>query len=70
MSETPAGQNYFYEVQRFRQPWLMILVVGLAGLSWYAFITQILHKKAFGSNPAPDAIVWMIWAIASRSAGS
>lgn len=63
MSEAPAGQNYFYEVQRFRQPLLMILVVGLAGLSWYAFITQIIHKTAFGSNPAPDAIVWMIWAI-------
>ncbi len=63
MSKNLIGQRYFYEEQRFRQPWLMILIAGLAGLSWYAFITQIIYKKAFGSHPAPDAIVWMLWAI-------
>jgi hypothetical protein len=63
MSKSPEGQSYFYEEQRFRQPWLIILVVGLAGLSWYAFITQVIYKKTFGDNPAPDVVVWIIWAI-------
>ncbi len=63
MDKTPEGLSYFHEEQRFRQPWLMILVAGLAGLSWYAFITQIIQKKAFGSNPAPDLIIWLLWAV-------
>jgi hypothetical protein len=63
MDKTLDGPSYFYEEQRFRQPWLIILIIGLAGLSWYAFIAQIIQKKAFGGNPAPDLVIWMLWAV-------
>lgn len=53
----------FHEEQRFRQRPLMILVVLLAGLSWYVFIIQIIFKKPFGTNPAPDVVVCGIWLI-------
>ena len=57
--------NYaiFTEVQRFRQWWVWLLVVLIAGASWYGFIQQIVLKKPFGSNPAPDPVMIMIWGI-------
>ena len=57
--------NYaiFTEVQRFRQWWVWLLVILVAGVSWYGFIQQIVLKKPFGSNPAPDPVMIMIWAI-------
>ena len=35
----------------------------VTGMAWYGFIQQIVLKKPFGSNPAPDAVMIMIWAI-------
>jgi hypothetical protein len=53
----------YTEVQRFRQWWVWLLVILIAGVSWYGFIQQIVLKKPFGSNPAPDPVMIMIWAI-------
>jgi hypothetical protein len=53
----------FFEVQRFRQIWFWILNVFLAGLSWCSFLQQIVYKKPFGTHPAPDSVVWIIWAV-------
>lgn len=57
--------NYaiFREVQRFRQWWVWLLVLLVAGISWYGFIQQIVLKKPFGNNPAPDSIMIVIVAI-------
>jgi hypothetical protein len=57
--------NYaiFKEVQRFRQWWVWLLVLMVAGISWYGFIQQILLKKPFGNNPAPDTLMIVILAI-------
>ena len=53
----------FREVQYFRQP----VVIGIAGfialLSWYVLVQQVVLGVPFGSNPAPDLGVWVIWAI-------
>jgi hypothetical protein len=35
----------------------------VSGIAWYGFIQQIILKKPFGNNPAPDAVMIMIWVI-------
>lgn len=54
----PAEKTAFYEVQRFRQAWIWIIVLSIAALMWYAFIRQVVFGEPFGTNPAPD---WMIF---------
>jgi hypothetical protein len=53
----------FHEVQRFRQWWVWLLLLFGAGLAWYGAVQQIVLKKPFGSHPAPDAVMIMIWVI-------
>ncbi|MCJ8164109.1 DUF6141 family protein [Pontibacter sp. E15-1] len=45
---------YFREKQRFRQPWLWVVVLGVAGLFWAGFISQVLFGAVFGSRPIAD----------------
>ncbi|MDG6256964.1 MAG: hypothetical protein QCH35_05120 [Methanomicrobiaceae archaeon] len=45
----------FEEAQRFRQPRLWVVVVGVAALVWRGTVQQILLGTPFGSNPAPRA---------------
>lgn len=52
----------FVENQRFRQPIFVVLAAALAGLSSYALLSQVVLKKPFGSHPAPDTVLWIIWA--------
>jgi hypothetical protein len=54
----------FREVQRFDQWWLAPLVLGIAALGWWSFVQQILLGRPFGSDPAPDWGVWLIWLLA------
>jgi hypothetical protein len=63
MEQSPPGSGWFYEEQRFRQPLLLVLIFFLVAMSWYAFIQQIVNKKPFGTNPAPDAVVWGLWGV-------
>jgi len=51
----------FREIQRFRQWWVWLLVYGIASLGWYGLIQQIIFGKPFGTNPAPDWAMWLIW---------
>jgi hypothetical protein len=55
--------SIFSETQRFRQWWVWLLVLGGTGISWYGFVQQIILKKPFGNNPAPDPVMIMIWVI-------
>ncbi len=50
----------FVESQRFRQWWLIALILGIAGLMWYCFVVQILLGTPVGTRPAPDAVVWLL----------
>lgn len=54
---------YFREVQRFGQIWVWVLVALVAGLAWYAAIVQLIYKKPFGSNPASDTLMLIIWVV-------
>ena len=51
----------FVEVQRFRQPWLIAIVLGIAGLLWWGFTAQIVLGQPWGSKPAPDAMLWVLF---------
>lgn len=53
----------FREEQRFNQIWILILVLIPIGLAWYGAIQQLLLHKPFGSHPAPDSILWIIWIV-------
>jgi len=55
--------QYFQEEQRFRQIWVWLLVALVAGIAWYGTIVQLIYKKPFGSNPAPDSLMLIIWVI-------
>ena len=50
---------FFREAQYMRRVWwVMLLVVGLAAMMWWGFIQQIIFGEPWGTNPAPD---WMMW---------
>ena len=57
------GYSVFREVQRFRQWWVLILVIFVAGMGWFGFVQQIVLKKPIGNNPAPDSVMIVIWAV-------
>jgi hypothetical protein len=59
MSSTSVAA--FREEQRFRQPWVWVLVLGVAALQWWGWIQQILLGQPFGDNPAPDWMMWLFW---------
>ena len=52
----------FREVQRLPQWWLWVLVLLVAALGWWAFVEQIVFGRPWGSKPAPDWVVWLVWA--------
>ncbi|MFP7477505.1 DUF6141 family protein [Terribacillus saccharophilus] len=58
----------YKEIQRPRQPLLWLIILTIAGITWYGFILQVVLGLPFGSNPAPNAVVilfWIIFGIAS-----
>lgn len=52
------ASTIFHEEQRFRQPWVWVLVLGIAAVQWWGWVQQIVLGQPFGSNPGPD---WMMW---------
>lgn len=53
----------FEERQHFRQPWLWALILLVAGVSWWAFLQQIVLGQPFGTDPGPDWLVWLLWLV-------
>ena len=51
------SQEYFREEQRFRQPWLWLIVLGAAGIAWYAAVGQLVLGRPFGDRPASDGLL-------------
>lgn len=45
----------FSEQQRFRQPWLWILLAGLNTFTAYALVQQLYFHQPVGTNPMSDA---------------
>jgi hypothetical protein len=58
-------QPIYREVQRFRQIWIWLVVLALAGLIWYALITQLFFQRPFGNNPLPDVWLIIFWIVFS-----
>lgn len=52
-----AKDDFFEERQRFRQPLIFLLLIGLLGLSIWGIIQQVILDKPFGNNPAPDYVL-------------
>jgi hypothetical protein len=50
----------YREVQRFRQPWLWLLIAGIFGVTVWGFAQQIILGRPFGQNPASDTVVMII----------
>ena len=44
----------FTEAQRFKQPWIWLILIGISALSWWMFIQQVLLGRPFGDDPASD----------------
>lgn len=50
----------YREVQRFRQVWLWGLLAVFSGVMLWGFVQQILFDRPWGTNPAPDAVLWVL----------
>jgi len=51
----------FKEIQHLTQIWVWLIVLIVTILAWYGFIVQIILGKPFGTNPAPDSMMVIIW---------
>lgn len=51
----------FREVQRFRQPWLWLLLLAIAGIHWYIVVRQVVMGEPVGDNPASNGVVVLLW---------
>jgi len=59
-----SQQVYYRDVQYIRKvSWVMLLIIGIAGMMWWGFIQQIILGKPWGSKPASDFWMWIIWII-------
>ena len=60
---TESEKISYREVQYFRQRLILLIALATAGFAWYGFILQIVLGQGFGTNPAPDWVMWLIWLI-------
>jgi len=60
MAQGNPLQPLFVEQQRFTQWWLWVVVGGIAALEWWGFVQQIILRRPFGDNPAPDSVMLVI----------
>lgn len=54
---------YFHEVQRPRQLWIAVIVIGIAAFMWFTFIMQIIFGRTVGDNPMPDVLAVLLWLV-------
>jgi hypothetical protein len=59
--EAPDAEPW-RETQRMRQSWWVMTAVAAITLStWLTFLVQILLNLPFGTQPASDLTVWLLW---------
>jgi hypothetical protein len=63
MNQEKKPGPIYHEVQRFRQVWIWVVVLAIAGLQWYAAAEQLLMQRPFGDNPMPDIPLGVFWFI-------
>ncbi|HUU61146.1 MAG TPA: DUF6141 family protein [Acidimicrobiia bacterium] len=54
----------FEEVQRFLHPGVWALVAIPVGFAWLAAVWQVALGNRFGSSPAPDWVLVLVWVLA------
>lgn len=47
----------YKERQYFRNPFVLMLLLAIIGMSVWALVQQVFLGKSFGQNPAPDSLV-------------
>ncbi len=47
----------YKERQYFRNPFVLMLLLAIVGMSVWALVQQVFLGKPFGQNPAPDAFI-------------
>ncbi len=47
----------FIENQRFRQPWIWVVLIGILLLTLWGFIQQVVLGIPWGNNPGSDTVV-------------
>ena len=52
---------FFREEQKFRQLWLLMIILATSALPWIGFFYQIIFGHKFGNKPAPDLMIILIW---------
>ncbi len=66
MNTAENKQIIYQEEQRLRQIWIWIVVLFITGLAWYGSCQQLILGEPFGSNPAPDwmmAVIWIVFGV-------
>lgn len=53
----------FREVQQFRQAWLWIIILFIAGFLWYGTVRQLMLDIPFGIKPESDTALLILWVI-------
>jgi len=61
MTVSEPDAVHYREVQRVTQLWIWIIVLVPTVIAWWAFVQQVLLSRSFGTNPAPDVAVVIIW---------
>jgi len=56
---------FFREIQRFRQPWLWVLLLAMAAWSTWALWKQLVLGEPLGSNPMRNTGLLVVWALAA-----
>ncbi|WP_093726791.1 DUF6141 family protein [Terribacillus halophilus] len=56
--------NVIYkEVQKPRQPLLLLIVFSIAAIMWIGFIRQVVLGIPVGDKPAPDGVLIVFWIV-------
>lgn len=61
MTSHPSAPPLFREEQRFRAPWLWLLILLVVAVNWWTFVQQIVLGKPVGNRPGPNWLVWLTW---------
>lgn len=60
-----TSTHHFSETQRFRQQWIILLMLLLNGLAVLGIVLQVFLDTPFGNNPMPDIGLWILLGICS-----